>query len=190
MPRHDGVGVCSTEKVSNRPTGERAKWLPVCRLPRPAGLEAGHGLASVLAHNALIEGSQSEYSAGEVCGQVGLGLKGGLEEVGPKCPGGSTGQAWLAPFSRRSSTARRRPLHACHTAPCSYACATCPLPPLPVFPKMSTCSATTCSALSAVATGASLAAYFSESGAWVACMGPLARGLSLCMLPSHAKQCF
>jgi len=34
-----------------------------------------------------------------------------------------------------------------------------------VFPKLTTVSATTCSALSAVATGASLAAYFSESGA-------------------------
>lgn len=38
-----------------------------------------------------------------------------------------------------------------------------------VFPKMTTGSATTCSALSAVATGASLAAYFSESGAPGAC---------------------
>ena len=60
--------------------------LPIGLLPRPAGLEAGHGLASVLAHNAMIEGSQSEYSAGEVCGQQGFGLKGGLEEVGPKRP--------------------------------------------------------------------------------------------------------
>lgn len=61
-----------------------------------AGLEAGHGLASVIKHNALME-DQSAYAA--------------------------------------------------------------------AFAPMTTASATTCSALSAVATGASLAAYFSESDA-------------------------
>lgn len=62
-----------------------------------AGLEAGHGLAALLKHNALMETGVPEYSA--------------------------------------------------------------------VFPNLTTASATACSTLSAIATGASLAAYFSESDA-------------------------
>ena len=111
-----------------------------------AGLEAGHGLASILHHNAFMDTGLAEYTAGG-------GADGLLGRCHRRC---STSSAW-GPASATWPTLAtlvnptiQSPPHQVEPPP-NPTHAT-----LAVFPKVSTTSATACSTLSAIATGASL----------------------------------